>query len=248
MAVMIMPNSRSPPRGITCNFKSVIRLLSLSCSVGVRACQAPIPGGMSSFFSGFPGFPGFLALVSIRPPAPGSGLPCELWKICGKSVPPCAPSLIPRNAEKLRTRRAHPAWRSARPESAVGHRACKPAPRRTSATRHRRDPPRPRNVCPPSDRTHSADGRSRSCQALHRRGFDPGPVAKRVDLAKSNVLTNKQVIAHVILEDDADFAAQILHVALAQVDSVQQKLPFGGVVEPCQKLDQGRFSGSVLTN
>ena len=46
----------------------------------------------------------------------------------------------------------------------------------------------------------------------------------------------------------ADFAAQILHVALAQVDSVQQNLPFGGVVEPCQKLDQGRFSGSVLTN
>ena len=85
-------------------------------------------------------------------------------------------------------------------------------------------------------------------QTLHRRGFDPGPVAERVDLAKSNVLTNKQDIAHVILEDDTDFAAQILHVALAQVDSVQQNLPFGVVVEPCQKLDQGRFSGSVLTN
>jgi hypothetical protein len=55
-----------------------------------------------------------------------------------------------------------------------------------------------------------------SCQALHRRGFDPGPVATRVDLAKSNVLTNKQVIAQVILEDDADFAAQILPRVFAQ--------------------------------
>src|ERR1035441_7542206 len=85
-------------------------------------------------------------------------------------------------------------------------------------------------------------------QALHRRGFHQEPVIKSLDLAKSNVLTNKQVITHVILEDHADFAAQILHVILAEVRSVQQDLPFGGVVEPCQELDEGRFPGAILAD
>src|ERR1035438_8034006 len=64
-----------------------------------------------------------------------------------------------------------------------------------------------------------------------------------LDLAKSNVLTNKQVITHVILEDHADFTAQFLHVILAEVRSVRRDLPFGGGVDARQELGLGRASG-----
>jgi hypothetical protein len=43
------------------------------------------------------------------------------------------------------------------------------------------------------------------------------------------------------LEDYADFAPPILHVVLAQVDSVQQNLPFRPVVKPRQKLSPESF-------
>jgi hypothetical protein len=43
------------------------------------------------------------------------------------------------------------------------------------------------------------------------------------------------------LEDYADFAPPILHVVLAQVDSVQQNLSFRPVVKPRQKLSPESF-------
>ena len=58
----------------------------------------------------------------------------------------------------------------------------------------------------------------------------------------------REVVAHEILEDDADVAAQLGEVVLAQVEAVEQDAPFGRVVEPRQQLDDGGLAGAVLAD
>ena len=57
---------------------------------------------------------------------------------------------------------------------------------------------------------------------LCRRGRDAVPILELLDASEADVLEDAHVIAHVVLEDDADFAAQILHAVVAQIDSVEQ--------------------------
>ena len=55
----------------------------------------------------------------------------------------------------------------------------------------------------------------------------------------------EHVVADEVLEDDADALAQLVQVVLAQVDAVQQNLPFGRVVQAGEQLDQRRLAGAV---
>src|ERR1035441_7824631 len=137
MAVMFMPNSPNPPSGITCNFKSVFKSLihlhflvvshfevtpPLTVGAPIRAATVRErmltdnrrPVARIVQHSARPGLAvahAYLALVSIRPPAPGSGLPFGRWKTCGKSAPPCARASVRKIAETPGTQRARPAWR-----------------------------------------------------------------------------------------------------------------------------------------
>ena len=81
-----------------------------------------------------------------------------------------------------------------------------------------------------------------------RGGFDPVWSWSGSDLPKSNVFTDNHVISHVVLEDYADLPAQVVDVVLAQVHAIQQDAPAGRIVEPRQKLDQGRLAGAILAD
>src|ERR1035438_2195740 len=152
MAVMFMPNSPSPPRGITCNFKSVFKsLIQSSLSTVARRLE----------FEQF----------SRAPAQAKQSLMRTLTHVSSASA-----------GTRIRSARRTVGnlWEIDRHCHA---RACQLTPAHHP-------------IVPIRQTVDHALG-----QTLHRRGFDPGPVAERVDLAKSNVLTNKQVITHVILED-----------------------------------------------
>src|SRR5439155_11940343 len=51
-----------------------------------------------------------------------------------------------------------------------------------------------------------------------------------------------------ILKDDGGLAAQVLKVVLPQVHPVEQNRSRCGIVEPRQKLDDGRLALAVLAN
>ena len=73
-------------------------------------------------------------------------------------------------------------------------------------------------------------------------------VGEVFDFAKSNVFFGKQLIAHVVLEDDADLFAQVFDVVFAEIDAVEEDLSGGGIVKAGEQLDQGGFSGSIFAD
>ena len=56
-------------------------------------------------------------------------------------------------------------------------------------------------------------------------------------LPDRNVLAGRHLVAHEVLEDDADLSVEGFQVVFAKVDSIQQDLPFRGIVQPSQQLD-----------
>ena len=88
----------------------------------------------------------------------------------------------------------------------------------------------------PSARLFAAVARSRA----GRRGASM--------LADADVLGRGQVVAHVVLEDDADLVAQASSVVFAQVGAIEQDPALGRVVEPRQELDERRLAGAVLAD
>src|SRR5262244_862748 len=78
------------------------------------------------------------------------------------------------------------------------------------------------------------------------RGFDDLllPV-QRFDLAKADVLTGCQVIAHEILKDDADSLTEVQRIQFSNVDAVDQYHALGWIVKAAQEFDQGCFAGTV---
>src|SRR5262245_65982443 len=87
------------------------------------------------------------------------------------------------------------------------------------------------------------DDRMSSCLA---RGFDDLllPV-QRFDLAKADVLTGRQVIAHEILKDDADSLSEVQRIQFSYIDAVDKYPALGWIVNAAQEFDQGRFAGTV---
>ena len=47
------------------------------------------------------------------------------------------------------------------------------------------------------------------------------------DAPDGDVFARRHLVAHEVLEDDANLAIQVVQVIFAQVDSVEQNLPFG---------------------
>src|SRR5437773_1071617 len=73
-------------------------------------------------------------------------------------------------------------------------------------------------------------------------------VLSSLDLAHRDVLGGRHLVPHEILKDDGGLAGQVLKVVLAQVSTVEQNRPLCRIVEPRQKLDDGRLALAVLAN
>ena len=85
----------------------------------------------------------------------------------------------------------------------------------------------------------------RAGAAAVRRVPDPGEIVERVHLAEPDVLPHGELVAHEVLEDDAEALVQAGQVVLAQVHAVEQHLPLRRVVQPREQLDQRRLAGAV---
>ena len=56
------------------------------------------------------------------------------------------------------------------------------------------------------------------------------------------------MIAHEILENDADLLTQIERVDLSNIDPVEKNDAFGGIVQPGQELDQCGFARTIMAD
>ena len=88
-----------------------------------------------------------------------------------------------------------------------------------------------------------------SSARLRSRGVDDArAIVARLDAADGDVVGGGQVIAHEVLEDDADVGAQREEVVFAQVVAVEQDAALVRVVEPREQLDQRGLAGAVLAD
>src|SRR5215211_5705178 len=72
--------------------------------------------------------------------------------------------------------------------------------------------------------------------------------APRIDAPHGDVLRGREVVAHEVLEDDADVLAQLREVVVAQVVAVEEDPPLVRVVEPREELDERRLPRPVLAD
>ena len=72
--------------------------------------------------------------------------------------------------------------------------------------------------------------------------------ASIVDAAHGDVLPRRHVVAHEVLEDDADLAVQIFDAVVAQIDTVEQDAPGGRIVLTRQQFHDRRLALSVGAN
>lgn len=73
-------------------------------------------------------------------------------------------------------------------------------------------------------------------------------VCEEIDFAEADVFAGEHIEADVVLENDADFAADFGWGVVAEVDAVEEDLAGGGVVEAGEEFDDGGFSGAVFAD
>src|SRR5579862_8555436 len=69
-----------------------------------------------------------------------------------------------------------------------------------------------------------------------------------LDAADGDVLAGGQIVTHVVLKNDADFAVQIVEVVLAQIHAVEQNAAGSRLVQSRKKLDQRGFALAVFAH
>src|SRR6185437_16210779 len=57
-----------------------------------------------------------------------------------------------------------------------------------------------------------------------------------------DVAANRHVITKEILENDADFAAELVYAVIAQIDAVQKNAAAGGFIQARDQLDESSFA------
>ncbi len=68
------------------------------------------------------------------------------------------------------------------------------------------------------------------------------------DIARADILADRELVATEVLENDADALPQRLDIPVLQIESVEQNAPLGRVVESGQQLDQRRLARAVLAD
>ena len=82
------------------------------------------------------------------------------------------------------------------------------------------------------------------CAAL----FQQFKVTDFADATDGDIFPRRHFIAHEILKDYSNFAMQIFQIVVAKIDSIQQNLAFGGVVEAGDQFYDRRLALSVFAN
>lgn len=77
---------------------------------------------------------------------------------------------------------------------------------------------------------------------------DAGEVVEGVDVAEADVFLEEHVVTHVVLEDDADLAAQGVDGIVAEIDTVEEDDAVVGIVEAGEEFDEGGFAGAVFAD
>src|SRR5207302_8343190 len=85
-------------------------------------------------------------------------------------------------------------------------------------------------------------------EALAGGGLDRSSVREFLDFSHRNVFASGHLVPHELLEDHTYFSIQVFQVVFAQVNSVEQNLPFARIVQSCDELYDGGFALSVLTD
>src|SRR4051794_36053816 len=79
-------------------------------------------------------------------------------------------------------------------------------------------------------------------------GEDRHAVLDVVDIADTDVLAGAELVGRVVLKHHPELLAELLRVVFTDVDAVDQDAAGGGIVEPAEQLDDGRFARAVLAN
>ncbi len=66
--------------------------------------------------------------------------------------------------------------------------------------------------------------------------------------AHRDILRRSKVVAHEVLKNDADIAAQYTQVVFAQIHAIEQDAAFVRIVETRQKFDERRLAGAVFAH
>ena len=56
------------------------------------------------------------------------------------------------------------------------------------------------------------------------------------------------MVAHEVLKDDADIAAENVEIIFAQIDAIEQDTALIGIIETGKQLDERRLAGAVLAD
>src|SRR3954471_12504050 len=73
-------------------------------------------------------------------------------------------------------------------------------------------------------------------------------LARTVDLADGDILVEAHVVAHEILEDHADGAADRGEIVVAKIAAVEEDPALGRIVQPTQELHERRLPGAVQSD
>ncbi len=90
---------------------------------------------------------------------------------------------------------------------------------------------------------HDAGGKALFCRIFNLIGR-----VRNLDAAHGDVFARGHLVAHEVLEDDADLGVQIGKIVFAQIDAIEQDLPLGRIVEPRNQLDDGGFALAVFAD
>src|SRR5580700_8355641 len=73
-------------------------------------------------------------------------------------------------------------------------------------------------------------------------------IIKLLDTAHRNILTRRHLVPHEVLKNNADFPVEVLEVVLSKIDTIQQHLPFDGIVKAGEQLDDGCFALTIFSD
>ena len=109
---------------------------------------------------------------------------------------------------------------------------------------------RPRTAGPASGRTgRPAAAATESARLRCGGGLDRAARPRARSMLPTAMFSRStKVVAHEVLEDDADVPPEALDVVLAEVHAVEQDPALGRVVEPGQQLDQRGLARAVLAH
>src|SRR5216684_5966921 len=78
------------------------------------------------------------------------------------------------------------------------------------------------------------------------RCHDPLMIRRHLDVSKPDILSGRQIVMGIVLENDTDIATECRGFKVTEVDTIQSYSPTRWIVQATQKFDQGRLPRTVI--